>query len=816
MDGNPDISYSVVSSPDGTFGAGLDEDMPLEAFLSRPVEIASYIWLNTTAFNQDFRPWELFLTNPRISNRISNYKRLRMKLNVKFLVTGNGFHYGRMLVSYLPKETSDGMTQIRNNNNLDLIEASQRPMLQLDPTTSTGGTLSLPFYHEYDAFDVTSTDCINMGEINMRVINQLEQANGNTDAVRIKVLAWAEDVHLSIPTVSNAHGIVAQSGKTNANKSSKQDEYGDGIISRPASIVAKISGMLSQAPFIGPYARATSIAAGATANVAKMFGFSRPTQLEAIRFYKPTYMGDLAACNTVDTSQRLALDAKQEVTIDSRTAGLGGDDEMPLKCIATRESYLDTFVWLMSDLPGDELFDIRVTPRVNGTNGGAFPEYHMPAVCYASVPFRLWRGTMRYRFQVVASAYHRGRLRIVYDPSGSTLSPEYNVQYSAIVDLGEKRDFTVDVGWGNNKGFLAMNPIFTGTGYSKVRNTLASTAQTANGNITVYVMNDLTAPSATVANIAINVFVSAGDDIEFADPSTEHLSNLSVFQTQSGTADVDKVTSDKGVDMPDTDVDLKVTSATDVVMAVKPDSMTESLLVFAGEVIPSIRTLVKRFDYWRFIPFESAGERVYEITLPNYLPYPGFAAIGMDQAQNASLATVDYNFCNMSIMHWALMAFKGYRGTMRYKMLWESTDDQDRSGYFSVSRETPSSNYSVNFTTQLDMTATVGDRARAWMGWTKFVGDGAAVTNKRVNPCLEYDLPYYDNRRFRNCKDVSQATGSGNSNYGFMNIVCTSDTRSAHTAGIHTYWAAGEDFQLFFYTGPPVVYDARTIPPAVS
>jgi hypothetical protein len=424
---------------------------------------------------------------------------------------------------------------------------------------------------------------------------------------------------------------------------------------------------------------------------------------------------------------------------------------------------------------------------------------------------------MRYRFCVVASAYHRGRLRVVYDPSGSSLSPEYNVQYSCIVDLAEKRDFTVEVGWGSPKGFLPMSPIWDDDAYSIVAGTLAGTGQTGNGNITVYVMNDLQSPSTTASNITVQVFVSAGDDIEFACPSTEMLSFLSIFQTQSGETMADKGGgSSPGIDLPDTETDLMAVSSTDVVMAVKPNAMGEALLVYQGEVVPSIRTLIKRFDYWRFLPIEEATERLNVWKMPAYLPYPGWGPVGMDEAENAAVATLPYNFCNMTLMHWAMMAFKGYRGTMRYKALYDNTDFQEMTSFMSASRDNTVSGYSATTEQNPLQSETVGERARFWTRFTKNIGDGAVVTSQRVNPCLEFDIPHYSDKRFFNAKVTTQASTVETDTFNHLVIQATSNTRTTHCSGIHTYWAAGEDFQLGFYVGPPPVYRTVVLPPAIS
>ena len=49
---------------------------------------------------------------------------------------------------------------------------------------------------------------------------------------------------------------------------------------------------------------------------------------------------------------------------------------------------------------------------------------------------------MKFRFQVVCSTFHKGRLEIRFDPGfvdGSTVN-EYNINYIEIIDIAETQD----------------------------------------------------------------------------------------------------------------------------------------------------------------------------------------------------------------------------------------------------------------------------------------------------------------------------------------------------------------------------------------
>ena len=48
----------------------------------------------------------------------------------------------------------------------------------------------------------------------------------------------------------------------------------------------------------------------------------------------------------------------------------------------------------------------------------------LPPCAIAALPFRYWNGSMKFRFQVVCSTFHKGRLEIRFDPGFGWLNSE--------------------------------------------------------------------------------------------------------------------------------------------------------------------------------------------------------------------------------------------------------------------------------------------------------------------------------------------------------------------------------------------------------
>lgn len=291
-------------------------DSSLGSFLSRPTRIAEYQWVVGQPLFQKFNPWQLFLNDPRVAEKIANFELYRSKLHVKMVISGTGFHYGRALVSYNPLSGFDEITVERNFLAADLIGASQKPHFFLNPTNNSGGQLDLPFFWPKNYLSLSTTDRNDMGEIIIDSFNNLQHANEGDDNVTITVYAWASDVVLTMPTsltTLTAADYTPQSGSLNSG-----DEYGKGIISAPASAIAHAAGKLTDVPTIGPYARATEMVAKGVGTLATHWGYSRPPIVTDIVQQKPSPTGNLSNTDAADAIMKLSLDSKQELTIDSR------------------------------------------------------------------------------------------------------------------------------------------------------------------------------------------------------------------------------------------------------------------------------------------------------------------------------------------------------------------------------------------------------------------------------------------------------------------------------------------------------------------
>jgi len=775
---------------------------------------------------------------------------------VRFLINGNSFYYGRCLASYLPLHTTDGMSTSRIGVPNDMIQESQRPHVFLNPTESQGGDLILPFIWQSNALQIPQQEWTQMGKIIVRSFDILRHANGSTDPLNISVFAWAEDMHLSIPTSNQPGALSPQAGP---------DEY-QGIISKPANVVANVASALTPIPQISRYAKATSTMAKAIGSLAGAHGYSKPVNVDVDKDVVNKVFPNSVNVEGLDSTTKLTLDPKQETTIDPRAMGMGSTDEMNIKSIACRESFLTSFAWELDSPVESRIFAVDVSPVLWSSNTDpltSLVELHFPACCFATLPFRHWRGTMKFRFQIVCSAYHKGRLRFSYDPS-SQISSEYNTNFNHVADISKEKDFTIEVGWGKDRSMLPhRTPGDEPPPHG--RDWTPSVTYANNGVLTVYVVNPLTAANMDVDNnISINVFVSAGEDFEVFNPSAQWIDNLTFFngvgtsnarmsrsefideamgreinisaldkaielEKDEGTKEklrfeaIESLKKSKlefqetlspqagemvhpdATDEPDEDAPMLGDATTELAPFRAPKGLND---VYYGDPVISFRQCLKRYNYHSSYGMTTTARAWHRFIVPNFPMYRGYAP----EAINITAGGLPYNYMKNTLMNYLTPGFVLRRGSTRWRYHLNRGSTAPSLGAMMGVVRLPFSPVGFTYasTPMLNGDISLQQRAREAFIQMPATWAGAVVTDTLTNPVLSVDLPYYINTRFSHAKNANVASAS-NASYtnNQMHLLYTQSTTSAGAvvpARIDNYVAAGDDFSLSFFIGAPRMY----------
>nr|UNY42033.1 MAG: polyprotein [Picornavirales sp.] len=760
---NDGSSNQVVDIPyafDDTRMASDATDNSLESFLGRPLRIHSFDWTPGTPVNFQIDPWKLYLENKRVSNKVCNYKLFRGTMKIKVMINGNSFFYGRLMMSYWPLEFFDTMT-VDGANDIDLVQFSQMPRLFLDPTTSQGGEMSLPFFWHNDYVDLISLDYQKLGVLVFHELNNLKHTSGDISVnmrASVSVYAWMENVQLSAPTAINPPFIVPQSTPAEGEQITSYQMGFD-----PSRHVNPVS------QFLEPRACSTTI-----------------------------------CVDQPDTTNKMTIKSDQGLSIDPRILGLGPREEMGIADIASRESYTTKFNWTIAAASDSLLFNIRVTPALSGYDSGRI---QFTAACGAVLPFKYWNGTFKMRLQVVASAFHRGRLAVVYDPNGTSVPREDNVAYTQIIDISTCRDVTFSVGPNQDRTLLEY--VLPGFG-GGLPSALFGTSQlsgifTGNGTIAVYVLNELTIPNATAGvnnDVQVNVFTSMDKDFQVFVPSGNH-NRYSIVPQSTG---VDVTNSEAVIIEESSPYDEQLLSLDQPTSA---SSMRHK--VYAGENIESFREMLKRYYMWTGIRTAPVGTSLQAIEFQHMI-FPGYKGSVLGAVHRIT-GDVPYNFFQSTLLNYLTPAFQAWRGSIRYKLFPRCKSNVARGNGMNYVSERFGAVYSLTQATYDVSTLNKAAHGAVSSGTFQARAKGGIALAQTTNPVVQYEIPWYENYRFCPGKISNWTTSPVSSrdvpDKGAL-VVLDSANTAAGFYDVHV--AAGDDFSLNFFTGWPPMYYTEGYP----
>jgi hypothetical protein len=455
---------------------GQDSVVDISKFLSRPVRL--YEDELKLGYNAPIilSIWDLFTRAPSVRSKLRNFAYLRANMKVRISISGSPFHYGRFLVSYQPlavyndvlinisanaaadagfrplfynylSQSRGSSTMVVNQNrplDIDIPFIANKPMFRLFDTSSGAITAGTGFPDLVEAGDLYIVDLNNVGAVSTTPTN-----------LYIQVFAWMTDVELGCPT-STQLVVNTESGIS--------DERKTGPVERFASRAAEVSAALTRIPTIGVFARASQIAFSGLSSISALFGWSKPVMIDSPVYVKNEPYQNGALTVGYDTVQRIVLDPKQELTVDPRLAG-SDEDEMCIRHMTARSTFFRTFQWAPTNpVMGSPIFTTRVNPNICTQYVTGGQRYVQPtALAFASAPFQYWRGDIIFRFEIVCSNFHRGKIAIYYEPNlnpGVITSTDiaYNKQFLHIVDIQQTQSFELKVDWTTYREWLLVGP----------------------------------------------------------------------------------------------------------------------------------------------------------------------------------------------------------------------------------------------------------------------------------------------------------------------------------------------------------------------
>jgi hypothetical protein len=584
-----------------------------------------------------------------------------------------------------------------------------------------------------------------------------------------------------------------------ASGSGSSDEYGKGPISIVASAISAATGALSDTPVIGPYMTATSFVAKTAADVASYFGWSNPPVLSNVSPFKDLPFHGMACPELSTPVEKLTLDPKNELCVDSRTVGLDGVDELSMESIVTRESHLEYFVWVSTDAPESLLYSIAISPQNVKLDLGAI---HSTPMAHVAQLFEFWRGDIILRFQVICTQYHRGRLLISWDPMRNIVGETNTetVTYSRVYDIAQDRDFEIRIPYIQAIAWLKtrFRQYTVQTATSNPAGVTTYDPNRDNGVLTVRVLTGLTAP-VLPSTVSVAVSVRGAPNLSFSSPV--HLRNTySLFSLQS--ADVPAASGQNMTDQEEKEVHC---------MGDPQDYVDKACLVYMGEAVKSLRPLLRRYCFHRSVQLDADTTSQFRQAIFKMGRYP--IPYGKDPNGINDSVIGNFNYTIVSPFEWMMNCFVGMRGSMNWRINISSKEYIDS---MVLTRKNGETRTRASYTAQYTGAGIVPN-ASARDDVVRLLNPnfaGGCLVNQKTQTGLEAQLPMYS--PYRMVATFPGGITLGNSFDGTDNdsvelqfrVNPASSGQNSNAVVARYYTSIGTDFNFFFFLNVPLIYDA--------
>lgn len=640
---------------------GLVLDVPLHIgeIFKRPVQyyVVPLSTLTTSNLNTD--PARGFLTDPAIQAKCRNFNLIRGDFHVRASVLSSAYAYGRIILSIMTPQNTAMSTPPPAAKTY--IQAKGRDHVVLDIGMAATAEIKIPWTNCVNYWTTIPTDystSIDIPALDICLETPLlDVSTGAVPAGNLTLFVWMDNVELGIPTPFNYTSEVTKA-------------TAQGFLSAPLSTISKATHMMSNVPVIGKFSEAISLATGAGSRIAALFGFSKPQDLSPM-----TNVGGIALSTSIglDQFKPHTLDPQQQVTLNPELSA-SKTDVLAFKNIIGRFGPVAYADYGTGTTAGSTIMTIPVHPGLvlGATNSDT--AVMMTPLCFGAITHSFWRGTLRYRFNFVASKYHRGRVRIFWSPTNNNAIPVNNTSFNTIVDLASSTTVDLEMTWMHQLPYLE-------TGLCTAIGNVIT-----NGYIIVQALVPLISPS-TACPIHVAVDCAAGDDFELIRPTFQYIQKFSIYPFNAPTVDYATILNPVNFAAGITDgtrifsgispgpspiiyqsslttTDTNVAVHSNVSTAFGSSVYQKVNQTYMGEQFNSFRAACKRFT----TGFTFGGTSTVAFNPVRFIPWaPPFPGTISNGSGGYFRAPTSWTFPS-----WFVLPFRGARGSMRVNVVTDS------------------------------------------------------------------------------------------------------------------------------------------------
>nr|UNY42108.1 MAG: polyprotein 2 [Picornavirales sp.] len=456
----------------------------LTSMLERFSFKATYPWSTTDLSHTKLAslnvPQDL-IVNSITSTPFSVFNYWRGDVEVRLQVTGTPFHQGMLAAVFVPLSQQQQSDDIIDN----FSSMTVNPTCYLFPNANSNAVMSIPFNHPSQYLDLTQP-LDSLGRLYIVVFNKLQLAAGASDTVTVSLFSRFLGSEFKVPRISGS--TVFATPQSRDLVKSKISNVSSGLISKfvdkvlPHNVVTD-----TLLPML------TTLLDKPT----------DPSQTATVA----TLTNRMNFRSGVEHIDKLVTEPTQLFESNNMTFATN-NDEMSLAYLKTRYSYLGTFKVNTSNTIGTVVASIPLNPNPNSIALNALNQ--VPLITYLSAPYTMWRGSLTFKIQIVATSLQTLKLFAAFNFNTFTVPTSLSLNV-ATSQYGE----AFEINQGTNEIEFTV-PFVSTTPYKYVPTGNTYSALDTLGYLNIVILNRLVAPSNTPTEISANVYIAGGDDFELS------------------------------------------------------------------------------------------------------------------------------------------------------------------------------------------------------------------------------------------------------------------------------------------------------------
>jgi hypothetical protein len=400
-------------------------DQSMEDFFRKPVVMFSGTFTATdtvSTVSSRFVPSALLNLYPAYTTKLKGWYSFKADMVFTIQVNANRFQAGRYILYAVPlfgmEPTSTSAAATILASRFSLTQRTQLPHVEIDLNCDTEATLRIPFVSCETGFSLQNVftgggigDLASIGVC--PYVPLITTAGSNT--VPYTVWAHFENVELSGQTIyQSGEWKPNMKGKQLSLQTKEREQNGLGPISSVTTKVSTTLGILNKIPMLSAFTVPARWFTDIVTDAVKIWGFSKPLNVAPAPYMQRIIANNFANVDGSTNALPTALTTTQELELLEGFSGTG-EDELSFLSIVGRPAYFTSFVWNTSDAAGSLVKSLNVSPTAAITTvvDSAVTTYNYTPLAYVANFFGHWRGSITYRFKIVKTEFHSGRLMIV-------------------------------------------------------------------------------------------------------------------------------------------------------------------------------------------------------------------------------------------------------------------------------------------------------------------------------------------------------------------------------------------------------------------